>query len=65
MDFLTILKNLLAAVETAALIGALVMSAKGFRERKNKDSRKSMLMQAMIYFIVYIALNVVRFTYFQ
>lgn len=65
MDFLTILKNVLAVVETAALIGALVMSAKGFRENKNKDSRKSMLTKALVYFAVYIVLNMVRLMYFQ
>ena len=65
MDFLTFLKYFLAVVETAALIGAMVNSAKGFRERKNKDTKRSLLTQAAIYFAVYVALNFVRFTYFQ
>lgn len=64
MDFLTVLKYILAVVETGALIGALVVSAKGMKEHKNKDRRKKLLMQAAIYFAVYIALNVLRLMYF-
>lgn len=48
MDFLTVLKYLLAVVETGALIGALVLSAKGMKEHKNKDRRKKLLMQAAV-----------------
>ena len=65
MDFLTILKNVLAVVETAALIGALVMSAKGFREHKDKDARKALLTKAGAFFAVYIVLNILRMSYFQ
>ena len=64
MDFLTVLKYILAVVETGALIGALVVSAKGMKEHKNKDRRKNLLMKAVIYFAVYIALNVLRMMYF-
>ena len=65
MDFLTILKYLLAVVETGALIGAMVLSAKGMKERKNKDARKKLLTQALIYFTIYIVLNMARMMYFQ
>ena len=65
MDFLTVLKYILAVVETGALIGAMVFSAKGMKERKNKDIRKSLLTQATIYFAIYVVLNMVRITYFQ
>ena len=65
MDFLTFLKYLLAVVETGALIGAMVNSAKGMKERKNKDARKKLLTQAAAYFAVYIVLNMVRMMYFQ
>ena len=65
MNFLTFLKYLLAVVETGALIGALVFSAKGIRERQHKDVRKSLLTQAAVYFVVYVVLNILRFTYFQ
>lgn len=65
MDFLTVLKYILAVVETGALIGALVFSAKGMKERKNKDTRKSLLTQGSIYFAVYVVLNMVRLMYFQ
>lgn len=64
MDFFTVLKYILAVVETGALIGALVVSAKGMKEHKNKDRRKNLLMKAAIYFSVYIALNVLRMMYF-
>ena len=65
MDFLTVLKYFLAVVETGALIGALVFSAKGLKEHKNKGARKSLLTQAMIYFIVYVLLNMLRLIYFN
>jgi hypothetical protein len=65
MEFLTVLKYVLAVVETGALIGAMVFSSKGIKERKDKDARKSLLMQGGIYFAVYIALNMVRMFYFQ
>ena len=64
MDFFTVLKYILAVVETGALIGALVVSAKGMKEHKNKDRRKNLLMKAVIYFAGYIALNVLRMMYF-
>ena len=41
MDFLTFLKYLLAVVETGALIGAMVTSAKGMKERRTKTQEKS------------------------
>lgn len=65
MDFLTILKNVLAVVETAALIGALVFSGKGIRERKDNALRKSQMTQAAVCFIVYIILNFIRLRYLQ
>ena len=65
MDLFTVLKYILAVVETGALIGALVFSAKGIRERQHKDVRKSLLTQAAVYFVVYVVLNILRFTYFQ
>ena len=64
MDFLETLKFALMIIETGALIGALVVSAKGMKEHKNKDRRKNLLMKAVIYFAVYIALNVLRMMYF-
>ena len=65
MDFLTVLKYALAVIETVALIGALIFSAKGFKEKKNKDAKKSLLTQAVVYFFIYILLNMVRMYYFQ
>ena len=64
MDFLTILKYVLAVVEIGALIGAMVFSARGMKERKDQSLRKSLLTQAVIYFAVYIILNMVRLKYF-
>jgi len=62
MDFLETLKLLLMAVETGALLGALIFSAKGIKEKKHQDVRKSLLMQAAVYFVIYIVLNILRFT---
>lgn len=64
MDFLTVLKNTLAVLETAALIGALVISARGIRERGSKDTRKSLFMKAAIFLAVYLVLNTARLMYF-
>lgn len=65
MDSLTVLKNTLAVLETAALAGALVISARGFQEKKNKDFRKSSFLKAAICLAVYLVLNMIRLTYFQ
>lgn len=65
MDFMTIMTNVLAVIETAALIGALVFSAKGIREKKDAAVRKSSLTQGGIFFLVYVVLNVIRLMYFQ
>lgn len=65
MDFLTVLKNVLAVVETAALIGALAFSGKGIRERKDNAFRKSQLTKAAVCFAVYIVLNFIRLLYLQ
>ena len=65
MNFLETLKFALMIIETGALLGALIFSAKGIRERKNKNERKSLLTQGGIYFAVYVVLNVLRFTVFQ
>ena len=62
MNFLETLKTLLMVVETGALLGALIFSAKGIKEKKNQDVRKSLLTQSAIYFVVYVVLNVLRFT---
>ena len=60
MDFLTVLKYLISAAETAALIGALVFSAKGLKERKKKDDRKSLLTQGAFYLTVFLVLKMIR-----
>lgn len=64
MDFLTALKYALAVIETGALIGALVFSAKGMREHKNKEERRSQLTKGGIFFTVYVVLNMIRLMYF-
>lgn len=64
MDFLTVLKYVLAIIETGALIGALVSSAKGMREHKNKELRKTLLTKGGTFFGVYIVLNMIRLMYF-
>ena len=64
MDFLTVLKYVLAIVETGALIGALVFSAKGMKEHKNKELRKALLTKGGIFFVVYVVLNMIRLMYF-
>lgn len=75
MDFLTILKYVLAVVETAALIGALVFAARALHENKNKknEGKKGAKSKetiernvsvykrnAGIFFFAYLILNVFR-----
>ena len=62
MSFWETLKFALMIIETGALLGALIFSAKGIKERKNKADRKSLLTQGAIYFAIYVVLNVLRFT---
>ena len=62
MEFFETLKFVLMIIETGALLGALIFSAKGIKERKNQSARKSLLTQGAIYFVVYVILNVLRFT---
>ncbi len=65
MSFWEIVKFTLMIIETGALLGALIFSAKGIKEKKHQDVRKSLLTQGAIYFAVYIVLNFLRFTCFQ
>ncbi len=64
MDFLTFLRYLLAVVETGALIGAMIFSTRGIRERNDADAKKALLTKAAIFFAVYVVLNMLRLTYF-
>lgn len=69
MDFLTVLKNVLAVVETGALLMALVFLSRGLKEKKaqrkskkkqNVPVDKSSYVKAGIFGFLYIVLNVIR-----
>ena len=76
MDFLTILKHLLAVVETVALIGALVFVTRAMHENKNKKRMQgkkgakscneiemtinTCKRNALIFFSIYLILNFIR-----
>ena len=75
MDFLTILKSVMAVVETAALLGALVFITRAMHENKLKKKQgkkgakssdeidKAVAVykrNAGIFFIIYLILNVIR-----
>lgn len=75
MDFLTILKYVLAILETGALIGALIYAARSLHENKNKrkEGKKGAKSKetieknvsdfkhrAIVFFLVYLILNVFR-----
>ena len=75
MDFLTILKSVMAVVETAALLGALVFIPRAMHENKLKKKQgkkgakssdeidKAVAVykrNAGIFFIIYLILNVIR-----
>ena len=67
MDFLTILSNVLAIVETGALLMTLVFLTKILKEKKavreKKQSTpvdKSNYLKAAIFALAYVALNMIR-----
>ena len=60
MDFMTVLTNILAVVETAALIGGLIYVTRAIREKNDVDVRKAMFIRGAIYFAVYFVLNIMR-----
>ena len=57
MDMLT---NILAVIETAALLGALVFAGKAFKEKKEGSNRKSRYNTSLIFMAVYLVLNFLR-----
>ncbi len=63
MDILTFLQYALAVLETAALIGALVYSAKAFKKKpsdRDEAMRKKYRTMAVICLGCYLALNLLR-----
>lgn len=65
MDFLTLMINILALVETGALLITLVFLTKAMKEKKvNKNSPviKGYYLKASIAALVYLVLNVLRNT---
>lgn len=60
MDFMTLVSYVLAIIETAALIGALVFVTKGMKEKKNTAARKDYYTKAGLFVTVYLVLNVLR-----
>ncbi len=60
MDVMTVLINVLAIIETGALIGGLVYLTRAIKEKKDTDARKSRFIQGGIFIAVYLALNVLR-----
>jgi hypothetical protein len=60
MDYQTLLKYVLAIVETGALIGVLVFLTKAFKEKKDEKVRKGYYTKALPFLLVYLALNLLR-----
>lgn len=60
MDFMTLVSYVLAIIETAALIAALVFVTKGMKEKKNATARKDYYIKAGLFVTVYLVLNVLR-----
>ena len=65
MSFLEMLKFVLMIIESGALLGTLIYGTKGFKERQNMDTRRSLLIQGMIYFGVFLVLTTIRYLYFE
>ena len=60
MDFLTILTYVEGAVETVALLAALVFATRAMKAKKDQAEKKRHLTKAALFLIVYLALNMVR-----
>lgn len=63
MDILTFLRYAMAIVETASLIAALVYATRSIKEKKdskNSDLRKNFQLKSVIFFAVYLSLNILR-----
>lgn len=65
MSFLEMLKFVLMIIESGALLGTLIFGTKAFKERQNMDTRRSLLIQGMIYFGVFLVLTTIRYLYFE
>ena len=64
MDFMTVLKYVIAVVETGALIGALTFLSRAFKETNGSPARRSLYIQGGVYAVVYLALNLLRNYFF-
>ena len=60
MDFLTAFRYILAIVETVALVGALIFATKALQTKKKDEAKKQYRVTSMVYFAVYVVLNILR-----
>ena len=63
MDSMSILAEVVAVIETGALIGGMVFLTKAIKEKKNGDARRTRFIQGAIYLAAFFALNLVRNSY--
>jgi len=70
MDFLTVLSYVLAVIETAALLMALLFVTRAMKEKRaNQKSKKKNIpvskgnyIKAAVFALIYLVLNVIRIT---
>lgn len=60
MDFITIIGYVMAFVETAALLGALVFITRAAKASKNSPEKKSQVTKSVICLLAFLVLNVLR-----
>ena len=60
MDFITVIGYVLAFVETAALLGALVFITRATKAGKNSPDKKKQVSKSVICLVAFLVLNVLR-----
>ena len=63
MDWMTVLNYAVAAVETAALLGALVFITRAKKADKNSPEKKQQSRKSLIFLVAFVVLTVLRNTY--
>ena len=63
MDSMNILTEVVAVIETGALIGGMVFLTKAIKEKNDGDARRARFIQGAIYLAAYFALNMLRNSY--
>ena len=64
MDWMTFLNYAISAVETAALLGALIFLTRATKAGKNTPEKKNKVRLSVIFLVVFLVLTTLRRSYF-